>query len=215
MSIKAIIFDLDNTIYATKTVGKSLFLPVVKAIKENNDGFLSKKQLKKIEKDIWVYNFDLISKKYSFPSDFYDKIKKVFSTLEINKTLKPFSDFRIVKEIPCLKFLVTSGARTLQLSKIEKLGISHYFNGIFIDPVDEPENFKGKEQIFHEICEKNNLDPSEIVIVGDDASSEIIAGNNLGMLTIQLCKKTIPAKNASYHIKNFKQLKKLISKWNS
>ncbi|OYT32635.1 hypothetical protein DRJ22_02215 [Candidatus Woesearchaeota archaeon] len=211
--IKAIIFDLDNTIYSTKSVGRNLFKPVMKVIKKNND-FLSENDLKSIEKDLWFYNLDLIAKKYSFPLHFYNLVKNAYFSVRIKKSLRPFADFRIIKGFPCLKFLVTAGSEVLQQSKIEALGIRHYFNDIFISSFNEFEGFKGKEQIFQDIIQNYNFNPSQVLVVGDDPSSEIVAGNNLGLVTVQMCKKVKPCDNALFHVKNFYELKRLLIKWN-
>jgi putative hydrolase of the HAD superfamily len=83
------------------------------------------------------------------------------------------------------RFLVTSGFRRLQESKVRALGIAHLFAEIHIDAIDEPDR-KGKLRIFETILDRNGLRPEEALVVGDNADSEIEAGNRLWIKTVQV-----------------------------
>jgi HAD superfamily hydrolase (TIGR01549 family) len=89
-------------------------------------------------------------------------------------------DLAVLKELPLQRFLVTSGFRRLQESKVRALGFADWFAGIYSDALDEP-NRRGKHGIFQDILSAHGLGPDEVLVVGDNPDSEIEAGNRLGM----------------------------------
>jgi putative hydrolase of the HAD superfamily len=108
-------------------------------------------------------------------------------------------------------YLVTSGFRRLQESKIKALGFEPLFKGIFIDAVDEPER-KGKHGIFQSILDTEGLRPEEVIVVGDNPDSEIEVGNRLGITTVQILRPGVPRGDmATHHIQTLAELKPLLA----
>ena len=104
-------------------------------------------------------------------------------------------------------FLVTSGFRRLQESKVRALKIAPLFAEIHVDAIDEAQP-KGKLPAFEAILTKYRLSPAEVWVVGDNPDSEIAAGNQLGMTTIQILRPGVPASSAAAHrIKDLHELK--------
>lgn len=62
----AIIYDLDDTIFPTKSIPASTFQPVFNAIKHANNGFLTEKLLETALEDLWVKPMDIVAKEYGF-----------------------------------------------------------------------------------------------------------------------------------------------------
>jgi putative hydrolase of the HAD superfamily len=87
-----------------------------------------------------------------------------------------------VREIPCKKFLVTTGFTKLQFSKIEHLDIKDDFEGIFV--VDPGKSNLTKKDIFKQILIDNNYMVEDVLVVGDDMNSEIKAAKDLGIDTV-------------------------------
>jgi HAD superfamily hydrolase (TIGR01509 family) len=116
----------------------------------------------------------------------------------------------VLKELPVRRFLVTSGFRRLQESKVRALGFTGWFTAIHIDAIDEPER-KGKHGIFQELLVAHGLPPEAVLVVGDNPDSEIEAGNRLGMKTIQILRPGVPrGDNAATHIHNLRELKQFL-----
>ena len=93
------------------------------------------------------------------------------------------------------------------------LAVRSLFERVYIDAIDEP-NRKGKEAIFAQILRANALEPSEVLVVGDDADSEIAAGNRLGIPTVQIRRAGIPhAANATRHIASLTELNGIMRKY--
>ena len=105
--------------------------------------------------------------------------------------MKGYPDLSVLRELTSDLYLVTSGFRRLQQSKIKALGFEQLFKGIFIDAVDEPER-KGKEGIFRSIMDAAGLSPEEVIVVGDNPDSEIEVGNRLGIRTVQILRPGVP-----------------------
>ena len=58
---------------------------------------------------------------------------------------------------------------------------------------------------------ESDYDISELLVVGDNPESEIKAGNNIGIETVQILREGIaPSKIANYRIKHLNELNKLI-----
>lgn len=189
--IKAIIFDLDDTLYnCSGTLSKSARVRAAKAMVESG---LNVKEDDIYKKSVYVSKsprLDLFSelKKHFNITD--EKIieagKKAYNDDQVDE-IKLFSDVMKVLELlnSCLIFLVTSGVYARQEKKIEILGLKEKFDEIII--VDS-ERGEMKRDALIKIMEKFQLKPSEIVCVGDRITSEIKTGNNLGMTTIQIMK---------------------------
>jgi FMN phosphatase YigB (HAD superfamily) len=122
-----------------------------------------------------------------------------------------YGDLAESPELRSKRFLVTSGFRRLQESKVRALDARAHFDEIYIDAIDEPDR-KGKGAIFEDILRTHSLQPHETLVVGDDADSEIAAGNRLGIPTVQILRPGVArAPNAMHHIASFKELHQIVS----
>ncbi len=83
-----------------------------------------------------------------------------------------------LKRIGHKLFLVTFGNREMQEKKIKALGLERVFDKIII--TDNP---LGKEKCFREILTKYDLEPEQVLCVGDKIKDEIEVGKKLGMHT--------------------------------
>ena len=208
--IKALIFDLDSCLAAADEVGESLFTPAFDAIRRANNGTVSESRLRAAFADCWRFPFDFIAHKYGFSAGMRDAGFAAFSQIEVSQPMRGYGDLSVLAELPGKLFLVTSGFRRLQESKIRALGIAHLFTGVRIDAIDESRP-QGKLQAFEEILQTHQLAPSEVLVVGDNPDSEIAAGNRLGMTTIQILRPGVPGSStATHHIHSLGELKQFL-----
>ncbi|PIQ28641.1 hypothetical protein COW36_12285 [bacterium (Candidatus Blackallbacteria) CG17_big_fil_post_rev_8_21_14_2_50_48_46] len=78
-------------------------------------------------------------------------------------------------------FLVTSGYEKTQKRKVELLKIAPFFQGIhFVDIKDK----NGKYKAFYELQTSLGGENHEFAVIGDRINNEIVAGNQLGMTTV-------------------------------
>ena len=106
---------------------------------------------------------------------------------------------------------MTSGFRRLQESKIKALNLAPFFTAVYVDAIDEPDRL-GKQGVFERILMDYELTSPEVLVLGDNADSEIRVGNHLGMRTVQTLRPGVPrASNATFHIHSLSELRKLLS----
>jgi putative hydrolase of the HAD superfamily len=210
MGIRALIFDLDNCLSAADEVGRDLLEGVFEAIRRTNAGRLPEDIIDRACDDCWREPLDFVAKKYGFPDDVLRAAWDVNATIEVTRPMSGYGDLAELSHFPGLLFLVTSGFRRLQESKIRALGFAHLFTGIYIDSIDGPSP-TGKQSIFERILTEFELTPGEVLVVGDNSASEIVAGNNLGITTIQILRPGVPpGTNATHQVSCLSEIRELM-----
>ena len=184
--IKAIIFDLDDTLYDCSGTlvlkGRKRAAKIISGTINCSEKEALELQLKLEEKlgpktDIYRE----IANLYNLSDKFYKEVSKTVDALDI-KDITLFPD--VTASISKLKrdgyklILVTSGDRDLQERKIKALGLERAFDEIIITY-----NSSGKEKSFREVLIKYDLKPEQVFCVGDKIKDEIEVGENMGMLT--------------------------------
>ncbi|MDF5730151.1 MAG: HAD family hydrolase [Rhizonema sp. PD38] len=208
--IKALILDLDNCLAAANEVGEQLFAPAFDAISRANHGTVSSETLSQAFTDCWRHPLDWVATKYGFSEAMLAAGWKIFATTEVKEPMYGYGDLAILSELSIRRFLVTSGFRLLQESKIKALGLERLFTAIYVDAIDEPHR-KGKQGLFESILNTHQFTSAEVLVVGDNQDSEIEAGNRLGIRTVQTLRAGVPrADNATFYIYSLTELKELL-----
>lgn len=184
--IKAIIFDLDDTLYdcsgtlVLKTKKRAAKI-ISKAIKCSEEEAL-KLQLE-IESRLGPET-DIsreIANLYNLPDKFCKEISRTINTLDIESAIlfpDTMNSLKELKRMGYKLFLVTFGNRDVQKQKIKVLGLEKVFNKIII--TDSP---SGKEKSFKEILTRYHLEAEHVLCIGDKIKDEIAVGKKLGMPT--------------------------------
>ena len=174
MRKKAIILDLDNTIYPVSAIGhelfKSLFALIEKRGEYNGD-------LEEIKKRIMRQPFQVVARDFSFSEQLIANCLRLLATLTYEDKMEPFEGYVVLRAISCKKYLVTTGFTRLQHSKIKQLDIGKDFEVIFV--VDPSQSELTKKDIFEKILSDHRYRPDEVLVVGDDPHSEIRAAKEL------------------------------------
>lgn len=208
-TLRAVIFDLDNCLVAANEPGEALFAPAFEAMRAH--GELSAAAIA----DCWVHALDVVARKHGFSAAMLDAGWRAFRTLEVREPLRGYGDLDALATLPLARFLVTSGFRRLQESKIDALGVRALFAEVQVDAIDESPRRRKKER-FADIAARHGFQPAEVLVIGDNADSELAAGRSLGMPTVQVLRPGVPRdENARWHVGNFGELSKLIPKINS
>jgi HAD superfamily hydrolase (TIGR01549 family) len=207
--IKAVIFDLDNCLSAADEVGRGLLEPVFDAVRRANKGRLSGEELARAFEDCWRFPLDWVARAHGFSDEMLAAGWEAAKGVEVTTPMRGYPDLYALAELGARLFLVTSGFRRLQESKIKALGLAPRFEAIYVDAIEEAGR-KGKRGIFEEILDAYALDPSEVLVVGDNPDSEIEAGNRLGMRTVQIQRPGVPRRpGATHYIQSLSELKGL------
>ncbi|WP_158995034.1 HAD family hydrolase [Mucilaginibacter sp. L196] len=211
-SPSAIIYDLDNTIYPVSAISKDVASPVFNAILDVGKKHFPITKLQEIMNDCYRISIREIIKKYEFPVEMVNIVEIAFDKMTIDYQLDTYSDYPAIKNISGRRFLVTSGHFKFQNLKIDNLSIRKDFDEIFIHD-DDDEGCIGKTRIFTQILKNFNLDKESVIIVGDSINSEIAAGKNLELITVQILRHGVKkSAGATHYIKNFHDLAYLIKK---
>lgn len=174
-TIKAIIFDLDNTIYPVSSIGSKLFAPLQQLIENSGEAL----DIAAIKHDIQRKPFQHVAQVHGLSPDLLNTANELLKELTYELPMQTFDGYESIKALPVRKFLVTAGYTNLQYSKLRQLGIEGDFEAIYI--IDPMLNNATKKSKFNEIATENSLAPDDILVVGDDNNSEIQAARELGM----------------------------------
>jgi len=176
---RAIIFDLDNTIYPVSSIGDKLFKSLFQLIVENGE---YAGNFDEIKVEIMRRPFQFVADDFSFSENLKSECLKLFLDLTYDEPMEPFDDYKYVRKLSGLKFLVTTGFTKLQNSKILQLNIEKDFLEIYI--IDPIQSKLTKKDIFLKLLIDYHLKVPEVLVIGDDLNSEIKAANDMGIDTI-------------------------------
>lgn len=175
--------DLDNTIYFTKPNEDHLMGGLYKLLAEQDLG-ISEKDYQLAKADMLRIPFLRVAEKFGFKSIAVANALKFLVTGEVTKPLKPSDDYHYIEALKGRKFIVTAGFLKKQTSKVKMLGISDHFEEIYV--VDTMTSTQNKKDAFNALIEKYRLNSANILVIGDDADSEIKYGLELGLETFLL-----------------------------
>lgn len=176
MKKKAIILDLDNTIFPVDSIGERLFRDFFKLVEDSGEFEGDMEQLKK---DIMSKPFQGVADEYKFSDNLKQQSDRLLEDLSYEGEIVAFEDFDVIRALPCLKFIVTAGYRKMQQSKIDRLELKRDFRETII--IDPKYTDKTKKDVFADILKRYNLSPEEVLVIGDDPDSEIRYAEDLGI----------------------------------
>lgn len=179
MRKKAIILDLDNTIYPVSSIGDQLFKSLFLLIRESGE---YTGDFGQIRFEIMRRPFQYIANEFSFSKNLKADCFKLLSDLTYDERMQPFDGYETLLIIPCRRFLVTTGYTKMQHSKIKQLGIENDFEKIFI--IDPDQSTSTKRDIFEKILADNSFGVEDVLVVGDDLNSEIFHAKAIGIETV-------------------------------
>jgi putative hydrolase of the HAD superfamily len=177
---RALIFDLDNTIYPVSSIAGNLFNDLFALIDEKAEHLsAADKALAKDELTRRPYHF--VADKFNFGAELKNEGNTMLKNFSYDQPMTAFEDYHDLKELPHTKFLVTTGYSKLQWSKVKLLGIDADFQEIHI--VDPEISTQTKKDVFADILARHNYTADEVLVIGDDPESEIKAATELGIET--------------------------------
>jgi len=178
--IKALIFDLDNTIYPVDDIADELFESLFSVVEGYRD-FLGNAAMSHIKDEFKRRPYQDIARQYNFSEELNRKGLEHLESITYSKPMTAYDGYDEVSRLPLPKFLVTKGFSKLQYSKIEMLGIADDFEEIHI--VDPAKSNLTKNEVFTDILNRYQYLPHEVLVIGDDPLSEIKAAKELGINT--------------------------------
>lgn len=208
--IKAIIFDLDNCIFDTSSMGGGAISTVLDALHASD---LSEEIKIGVSLGLKTDPLEDVLQRLNVPESIGEQMRHAYREVDLSpdRPAKSYGDEQVIKELPVMKILVTSGYTKFQHAKIKRLNISDLFDEIIVDILDYPAERKGKKKIFQEILDTHKLQKDEVLAVGDNPRSELGAAKDLGIKTVQTLRPGVKRwEEADAHIISLDELKNLI-----
>ena len=207
----ALIFDLDNCLAPSDEPGRQLMEPVFEAGRLANQGRVDDARLEQAFEDTWRRAFDDVAERYGFSEEMREAGRNAFRGIEVTVPMHGYGDLDLLRHLGDQRFLVTSGFRRLQESKVRALGIASLFAEVVVDAIDEPDH-PGKEAIFVELLERWMLDRRDVWIVGDNPDSELVSGRRLGLRPVQTVRPGVePSEEVELRVRNLAELAAILA----
>lgn len=208
--IRAVIFDLDKCLAPPEEIGRAFFEPPIEAIRRANNGTLSDEALESAIRDFWHLAYDDIAARHGFSQSMFEAGWQAFRSLRMRGPLRGYGDLDVLAEFRVPLFLVTTGFRDFQESKVDALCIRERFVEVIVDDIDGHVRL-GKHRIFGELVGRHSWQPESVLVVGDNPESEIAAGNLLGMPTVQILRPGVPRDtSARWHCEHLVGVRDLV-----
>ncbi|WP_293782881.1 HAD family hydrolase [uncultured Pedobacter sp.] len=180
--MKRIFFiDLDNTIYFTRQNEEQLMGELYRFLEKLDLG-ISREDFQLAKKEMLRTPFLKVAKKYHFNEDVMPEVISYLQNRSVTHPLKPSDDYHYIKNLTGRKFIVTAGFPKQQRSKVKMLGIADDFEEVRVVDV----SISNKKETFEMLIDQHQLNKDDILIIGDDAESEIKFGLELGITTFLL-----------------------------
>lgn len=214
--IKAVVFDLDDTLISEKEYIRSGFKVVSKKIAIDN----------KLNEDI-VFNkalelFEISSKEVfnRILDEFEIKYSKeyILELIKCYREHKPNIEFfeDVIPTINKLKKagyklgIITDGYKETQLAKLEALNCRNLFDEIIITDELGREFWKPHEKPYKMMAEKLDINLNEMIYIGDNVNKDFVTANKLGVITVYIDRKNAIYKDQTYEEGN----KNMLAKFN-
>jgi len=192
MKIKAVIFDLDDTLYDCS--GSLIDASRSRAAKALVEAGLpcTEEEVYQLQKELsekhgpYHLIFNEIVNKYNADSKLVTIAYKAYNSSEVSE-IKPFpyviSTLKELKEKGYKLFLLTVGVHERQEKKINILGLKPHLDEIVIS---DQEIGLPMEDCMRDLIERHTINFREAVMVGDRVREELRIAKSLGMTTIQM-----------------------------
>jgi len=191
MQWKAIVFDLDDTLYPEKEFVLSGFHAVSLWV-ENEF-----KMKRNIVKEEFIEHFNEGIRKNIF--NLWLESKCLFSEERLQKminiyryhnpSISPFPEVKNVLTTLKKRFLlgiVSDGYLEVQEKKLNALGIRNYFDAVIFSDQLGRDAWKPSTKPFEEIVNRLRLFPKECIYVADNPLKDFIGAKKIGMFTVRI-----------------------------
>jgi len=192
MKIKAVIFDLDDTLY--DCTGLLIDASRRRAARAMVEAGLpcTEEEVYRLQKELtdkygpYHLVFNEIVNKYHADNKLVRIAYKAYNSSEVSE-IKPFpyviSTLKELKDKGYNLFLLTVGVHERQERKINILGLKPYFDEIVIS---DQEIGLLMEDCIRDLIKRRDINAGEVAMVGDRIREELRVAKSLGMTTIQM-----------------------------
>jgi len=227
VKIKAVLFDIDNTLYDTKTLVLASRRNAVKAMIEAGLDADPEEALQKLNDIVKQYgpNYDHHYNRLIESYGITPKPRIVAAGIVAYHNTKvaylvPYADtiptLLKLKEKNIRLGVVTDGLPAKQWEKLIRLGVQHFFDAVIVS--EDYQTSKPDVKLFQEAVRKLSVKPSEAMMVGDKVEKDISGANKAGLVSVQILHPDIKEKKPQdeleypdYIIRELKEILKIVS----
>lgn len=222
--IKAVLIDIDDTIFDFEKCSKNAFLKTLEKfdLKFKEEDFSYFNQVDNIlwnKQKLGQINIDQVFKERSALMSDYFKLNMDNSIF--NEIFVDFLNYETVKLDGIEDLLVylsnkykiygaSNGIYTMQVNRLKKSNLYKYFNYVFVS--DKISYEKPDIRFFQKIMEFTKLETKELIMIGDSIKSDIKGASNANIKNIWFNKNKLDYKENiyDYEVLNLIDIKKLL-----
>jgi putative hydrolase of the HAD superfamily len=199
--IKAVLFDLDDTLYLESEFFRSGFRAVADELcrRQKQDPEQIVAMLERFHhNESRTGVFQKLAHRLKFPEDWIPGLVETFRNHE--PSISPCAD--AVRCLQCLRGrfktgCVTDGWKEVQRRKLKALNITQYFDVLIVCDDHGREHWKPHAFAFQWCCNALQLKPDQVVFVGDNPDRDIAGAKRAGLRCVQIRRKQGYSWNAS------------------
>lgn len=222
--IKAVLIDIDDTIFDFEKCSKNSFLKTLEKFnlkfKEEdfsyfnkvNDILWTKQKLGEINiKEVFIKRDYLMVKYFNLDIEkglFNDLfVKFLYDEIEI---VDGIEDLLLYLSDKYKIFTASNGIFKMQENRLKKSNLDKYFDNVFVS--DKIGFEKPDKKFFQKIMDITKYSNDDLIMIGDSIKSDIIGAKNSKIKSIYFNKedKKISDKNFTYQVKNLSEIKKIL-----
>jgi putative hydrolase of the HAD superfamily len=219
-SIKAVLFDLDDTLYDESTFVASGFRTVAAHLADRfgvdkQEAFSAMMAVLTTEGRGKV--FDQVLERYGLYSsqlvaELVNMYRSHLPEISLYPDVRP--TFQALREYGARLGIITDGLHVVQKRKVAALGLQDLVDiMVYTDELGQ-EYWKPRSAAFQRAVVMLGVQPGEAVYVGNDPAKDFAGPNSIGMFTIHLCRNGIPEESdceANAHISTLTEIMQVIT----
>lgn len=218
-SIKAVLFDLDDTLYEEMTFVASGFWTVAAYLTDKfgmNKQEMFSAMMEILETEGRGKVFDRVLERYGLFSpalviELVRIYRSHFPRISLYPDVQP--TFQTLRKCGARLGIITDGLQFVQKRKIAALGLQELVDIIIYTDELGQEYWKPHPAAFQRAVVALGVKPAEAVYVGNDPDKDFAGPNSIGMFTTHLCRNGMPEKcncKANAHIDTLTKIMQVI-----
>jgi putative hydrolase of the HAD superfamily len=232
MSLKAVFFDIDDTLFSTTDFAARARRAAVESMRKHGLRLPTEHILRELQEVIAEFSsnhehhFDKLLLR--LPRRSFDGVNPailVAAGVQAYHDAK-FRQLRPYPDVPpvlaklartdLVRGIITAGLEVKQADKLLRLGLYEHFTSTAIFISDQIGISKPNTKLFQRACDEVGVAPKETMYVGDHPTHDIDPANALGMATVHVRRgRHAPEEGktqATYELKDFKELLTVLRK---
>ena len=214
-SIHAVVFDMDDTLYNERTFVQSGFRSVAQNLSTRFNLDKEKvylEMLGHLESDGRGKIFDSVLKNYGICTpQLAEELVEIYRvhTPEISLYPDVIETLKKLRTRQLKTGIITDGLHSVQKKKVNALRLKDFVDFIIYTDELGPNYEKPHPAAFLRALEVLNLEPQNVLYIGNNPEKDILGANSVGMISVHLCRGDYTCDGsckAGFHAKSLEAL---------